>query len=72
MEKDTQPIADLMDDNINKLKQLLPKKDTMRELSIEIVNMINEKYGLKLFTVESSQMTEDIYNILKESESTNN
>ncbi len=38
----------------------------MRDISIKIVNMINENYDLKLLTVDSSQMTEDIYNILKD------
>lgn len=30
----------------------------------EIVNMINEKYNLNLFTVDSAAMTEDIDNLL--------
>lgn len=37
----------------------------MKKISIEIVNMINEKYSLELYTVESSQMTEDIQRLLE-------
>ena len=60
-----QPIANLMDNSINKLKTLLPKPNKMRKISIKIVNMINENFSLKLFTVDSSQMTDEIRELLE-------
>lgn len=37
----------------------------MRNVAIKIVNMINKNYDLKLFTVDSSQMTDDIRALLE-------
>ena len=37
----------------------------MRKTSIKIVNMINENFSLKLHTVDSSQMTDDIRELLE-------
>lgn len=45
---------------IEKYDYLLDKKN----LAITIVNTINERYNLKLKTVDSAAMTEDVFNLL--------